>query len=559
MKAITFGHTLAMPVKPRISRRRMIARTTKALAVCSFAPGILSAADNTLSSRGAISGEPTAEKIATQILAQGGNVVDAIVAAALTAAVASPHNTGIGGYGGHMTIALANGKKVTAIDFNSAAPAAAREDMFAPDEKGNVRGAANQFGWLAAGVPGVLAGMQLALDRYGTRSFREVVQPAIKLARDGFTLTPGLANTIAGAATQFRADEGSRKLFFKDGEPLAAGDTYRNPDLAEMLSSLAQRNSVDSFYRGEIAGHIADEFKKHGGRVTAKDFAAYRAREVEPLALKWGDYDIRTAPLTAGGLTVLQALVILRALKWDKLPAEFERTHARIEALRFAWHDRLALLGDPEKAKVPVAKLLSPDYADEAAAQISRVVKDGKILPLTTQPRSQPGTIHLSAVDKDGNMATCTLTHGGNFGARVTVDGLGLTLGHGMSRFEPRPGHPNSPGPGKRPLHNMCPTIVLRDGRPVFAVGARGGRQIPNAVFEVLTQFIALSRPMTEAVAAPRLHTEGNVELSLEKTWPASDLQSLARVGYTLKTGFAAVVSAVSFDPKSGVCHSATR
>jgi gamma-glutamyltranspeptidase / glutathione hydrolase len=548
-----------MPVKPHISRRRMIARTTKALAVCSFAPGVLPAADNTFSSRGAISGEPAAEKIGAQILAQGGNVVDAIVAAALTAAVASPHNTGIGGYGGHITIALANGKKVTAIDFNSAAPAAAREDMFAPDEKGNVRGAANQFGWLAAGVPGVLAGMQLALDRYGTRSFREVVQPAIELARDGFTLTPGLANTIAGAATAFRTDEGSRKLFFQDGEPLTAGSTYRNPDLAEMLSSLARRNSVDSFYRGDIAGHIADEFKKHGGLVTAKDFAAYRAREVEPLALKWGDCDVRTAPLTAGGLTVLQALVILRALKWNKLPAEFARTHARIEALRFAWQDRLALLGDPEKVKVPVAKLLSPDYAEEAAAQISRVVKDGKILPLTTQPRSQPGTIHLSAVDKDGNMAACTLTHGGSFGARVTVDGLGLTLGHGMSRFEPRPGHPNSPGPSKRPLHNMCPTIVLRDGRPVFAVGARGGRQIPNAVFEVLTQFIALGRPMTEAVAAPRLHTEGNVELSLEKTWPASDLQPLARVGYFLKTGFAAVVSAVSFDAKSGACRAATR
>jgi gamma-glutamyltranspeptidase/glutathione hydrolase len=256
---------------------------------------------------------------------------------------------------------------------------------------------------------------------------------------------------------------------------------------------------------------------------------------------------------------VLQALAILRALDWEKLPADFTRTHARVEALRFAWHDRLKLLGDPEKTKVPVAKLLSANYAREAAAQIRRVVKEGKLLPFETESRVQPGTIHLSAVDAEGNMAACTLTHGGSFGARVTVDELGLTLGHGMSRFEPGPGHPNSPGPGKRPLHNMCPTIVLRDGRPVLAIGARGGRQIPNALFAALTGFIAMGRSMGEAVAAPRLHTEGNANLQVEKTWPADEVDALKRVGYHVKTGFAAVISAVSFNPKNGECSVAMR
>jgi gamma-glutamyltranspeptidase/glutathione hydrolase len=367
----------------------MLACTSKAAAASVFSPRLLLAADQrrTTSARGAISGEPTAEKVGEQVLGTGGNAIDAIVAAALTTAVASPHNTGMGGYGGHMTVALADGKKIISIDFNSVAPAAAREDMFAPDQNGSVRNRANEFGWLAAGVPGVLAGMQLALDRYGTRSFRQSVTPAIELARNGFQLSAGLAATIRGCAAQLGNDEGSRKLFFKNGEPLAAGDTYRNPDLAAMLTTLAERNSVESFYRGDIAQRIADAFQKNGGILTARDLAAYRAREVEPLSLLWRGFDIRTAPLTAGGLTVLQALAILRALDWDK--PEFARTHARIEALRFAWHDRLRLLGDPESSKVPVAKLLSAEYAGEAAAQIRRVVKERKYLPLQTESRPQ--------------------------------------------------------------------------------------------------------------------------------------------------------------------------
>jgi gamma-glutamyltranspeptidase/glutathione hydrolase len=545
----------------KISRRRMIRWSASAATMGTIAPSLfLRAAEKSNGvTRGSISGEPTAEKVGAQVLADGGNAVDAIVAAALTATVASPHNTGIGGYGGHMTIALASGKKVISIDFNSAAPSAARADMFALDEKGNVRDRANEFGWLASGVPGILAGMQLALDRYGTRSFRESATPAMELARDGFKLGTGVAAGIQRCVPQFRTDEGSRKLFFKNDASLVAGETFRNPDLAAMLATLAQRNSVDSFYRGDIAQRIADAFQKNGGLVTAKDLASYRAREVQPVAVKWGAFDIRTAPLTAGGLTVLQALTILRELGWEKCNDEFAGTHARVEALRFAWHDRLQFLGDSEHAKVPVAKLLSTDYAREAARQIQRAVKEGKMLPLVAEPRQQPGTINLSAVDAKGNMAACTLTHGDSFGARVTVDGLGLTLGHGMSRFEARAGHPNSVGPGKRPLHNMCPTVVLRDDKPVLAIGGRGGRQIPNAVFVALTQFVACRRNMDEAVASPRLHTEGDVNLQLEKTWPAIDSAALAAIGYKVKTGFSAVLSAVSFNPATGETGSALR
>jgi gamma-glutamyltranspeptidase / glutathione hydrolase len=540
-----------------LPRRQVIGLTAKAAAAATLAPA--SAFAGKAPGHGVVSGEPAAEKAGIQVLARGGNAVDAIVCGALAAAVASPHHTGIGGYGGHMILALANGRKVTAIDFNSTAPAAARDDMFPLDGNGKVRGAINQYGWLAAGVPGILSGLELALERYGTLAFREALAPAVAIARAGFRLSEGLAANMRGCGAQFRADEGSRKLYLRDGEPLDAGDRLRNPDLAAMLATLAQRNSGDSFYRGDIAHQIADAFKRNGGLVTAEDLAAYRANEVEPLSFVWQGNDIRTPPPTAGGLTVLQALAILRAMEWERQPMGFARTHARIEALRFAWYDRLRWLGDPDKTDVPVPKLLSAEYAAEGAGQIRAVVKDGKILTLRTDSKRQPGTINLSAVDAAGNMAVCTLTHGGNFGARVTVDGLGLTLGHGMSRFDPHSGHPNSPGPGKRPLHNMCPAIVLRDGQPVLGIGARGGRQIPNAVFEVLTQVVVLGRNMDEAVAAPRLHTEGNAELSLEKSWAAGEAEAAAAVGYKVKTGTAAVISAVSFDPRSGECRSAMR
>ena len=546
-----------MPVhRPSLSRRRAL----RCAALGVSAPFVLRAAETAARyPHGVVSGEPSAEKAGAQVLASGGNFVDALVAAALAGAVAAPHQTGLGGYGASLIIAYADGKRVTCIDANSAAPAAARPDMFKPDAQGVVPGHVNETGWLAAGVPGILAGLQLALDRHGTRSFHDSVAPAVAIARAGFKLSAGLASTIRSFSALAQTHEGGRTLFFKDGKPLAAGDTYRNLEAAALLETLAQRNSVDSFYRGDIAQRIGESFQKYGGIVTAKDLAAYQAREVEPLHFEWNGCDVRTAPLTSGGLTVLQALAALRALEWDKEPPGPARTHARIEALRIAWADRLALLGDPLHVPVPVAKLLSADYARETAERVRGAIKAGKPLAHLAEPRSHTGTIHLSVVDKAGNLAAITLTHGNGFGARVTVDGLGLTLGHGMSRFDVHPAHPNAPGPGKRPLQNMCPSVVLREGRPVLAIGGRGGRKIPNALFEALTEYVVLGRPMEAAVAAPRLHTEGNLNLELEARWPAAEVEALGKLGYQTKTATSATLSAVAFNPSSGECRAAMR
>ncbi|MEW6304533.1 MAG: gamma-glutamyltransferase [Verrucomicrobiota bacterium] len=539
-----------------LTRRRMLQLT--APAAFALAAGWNARGVSARASHGAITGEPTAALRGAEVLVQGGNAVDAIVTAALVAAVVSPNNCGIGGYGGHMTLALDGGKRVTSIDFNSTAPAALKADAFL-DAAGNVRAEAHDHGWLAAGVPGTLAGLEMALRKFGTRSFREAVAPAIKLAKDGFPVTTGVVAGIRAAQVKLRQDPASARLLLRDGGPPVVGSRFANPELAAMLETLARRNSVDSFYRGDIAQRIAEAFQKNGGLVTTADLAAYRAREVKPLHVKYGGADIFTAPPTAGGLTALETLLVLDALQWSNMLPGNEKTHARVEALRLAWRDRLQLLGDPDKARVPVAKLLSKDYAGELAGQVRAAVRAKKPLDIQIESRAQGGTVHLSCVDASGNLAALTLTHGNSYGACVTVDGLGLTLGHGMSRFEARPGHPNSPGPGKRPLHNMCPTVVLRGGKPVLALGGAGGRKIPNALLDVLLAFVGDRLPLEQASEAPRLNTEGGLDLRIEKRWPAAEVEYLKDLGYKVTIGASARISAVSFDPQTGECSAATR
>ncbi len=520
-------------------------------------PGVAAPLD---AGRGLVVGNVHAAKAGMEVLAEGGNAIDAAVAAGLAAGVSSVQMCGIGGYGGHLVIALSGGNKVTAIDFNTAAPAAARPEMFPLDEQGGVKGEINTFGWLAAGVPGTLAGMQLALDRYGTRPLRTVMQLALRLARDGFEVSPAFAAATKEYRVHIFRDTASARLLLRGGKPLERGMTFRNPELADLLETLAKRNSVDSFYRGDIGKQIAREFRKNGGLVTADDLAAYQAREVETLKLDWHGHSIHTAPLTAGGLTVLQALSALKAMGWEKQPADDPATaQAMLETLRIAWNDRLTLLGDPSKIDVPIARLLSDDYARQTAERVEKAVTEQKPITGTTDGRSSHGTVHLSAVDGQGMMVALTLTHGNSFGACVTVDGLGLILGQGMSRFDPRPGKPNSPGPGKRPLHNMCPCVVLRDGQPLYCLGAVGGRRIPNAVFNVLAHLVGRGVSLEDAVAAPRLHTEGDLNVMAEASWPESSLDRLKKTGYKVKAGAVATLNAVAFDASSGRCRSTAR
>ena len=534
----------------QFDRRRFLRRSAAAGLMLGAARA--GGAEDAPKKSGLVIGQAQGAAAGMRVLAEGGNAVDAAVAAALVAGVVAVPSCGIGGYGGHLLIGWPDGR-VASIDFNSTAPAAAREDMYPLDERGRVRGEINLHGWLAAGVPGTLAGLQLALDRFGSRPLAQLIEPAIRFARDGFAVDAALARAIRGAADHCQRDAGSARLFFSTGRPLVEGETYRNPDLAAMLEQLAKDNSVAAFYTGTIAQHIAREFQRHGGLVTEQDLARYEARAVAPTSLAWRGATIHTAPLTAGGLSVLQALATLKALAWEHSDAaDAKTTHALVEALRLAWHDRLALLGDPDAGDVPVDRLLSKDYAEQAADKVRKAVLERRLIAATTDRRSAGGTVHLTAVDGAGTMVALTLTHGEGFGARITVDGLGLVLGHGMSRFDPAAGLPNSPRPFRRPLNNMCPTIVFRAGRPVMAVGATGGRRIPNTLFTLLAHLVGRGAPLAEAHAAPRLHTEGDAALQLAKGWRATDADYLRQVGYTIQSGQGANLNAIARDAETG-------
>ena len=539
------------------SRRELLRLTGGAIVGAAVKPTTVVNGHQTGNGQPFVIGQPEAALVGQEVLEAGGNAVDAAVAAALAAGVAALPACGIGGYGGHVVIAL--GGKVTAIDFNTAAPHAARPDMFPLHENGAVRGGRNSRGWLSAGVPGTLAGLQLAADRYATQSFSKLLQPAIRLARDGFPLRAGQVNAIRSARAELLEDPAAARVLLKDGDAPPAGSTLRNPDLASLLEALANDGSVARFYEGSIARQIAAAFKKNGGLVTERDLRDYRAREVAPLEFDWRGYSIRTAPLPAGGASVLQALGILRALGWERFAAgSSEDLHARLEAVRLAWDDRLALFGDPLHVDVPLAKLLSEPHAKEQAIQVDKAVREGTRVTTRSRGGLGGGTVHLSVADRAGNLVALTMTHGDGFGARVMVDGLGLLLGNGMARFEPRPGHPNSVGSGKRPLTNMCPTIVLRDGRPVLALGGAGFRMIPNAVFEVLTRYVGRDATLEESIAAPRIGTDGGPTVSIE---PASggDAVLLRKWGYTITEAPIATANGVSFDPATGASRGAMR
>lgn len=495
-----------------------------------------------------VNGQLQGAEVGNAILAQGGNAVDAIVAAALTAGVVAIPLTGIGGYGGHIVISKPDGT-VHAIDFNTAAPASMTADIYKADEQGKVKDDVNAYGWQAVGVPGVLAGLQAARDQFGTMPMSDLLKPAINYAKNGFPVPKPFALQAKNNAERLKRDPASAKLLFHDGQPVAEGATLKNPDLAVMLQTLANRNSVASFYQGDIADQIAEAFRKNGGWVTATDLAKYKAKNVKPLTLDWNGVTIHTPPPSSAGVTVLQTLSILKALGWPGDWKDTPRTRAYLEAMRIAWTDRLKLIGDPDFVPVPLKKLLSDEYAKESAAIVRRALDSGKPVPGESDGRPAGGTIHLNAMDATGLSAAMTFTHGGYFGAQVTVPGMGLVLGQGLSRFDPRAGRANSPAPYKRPLHNMCPTIVTRDGKTLLTIGATGGRRIVNAVTRVLAGMIGEQFPLEQAVNAPRLHTEGDMQLIVEPKHPQAD--NLKEAGYTLTEGTVATLTAMARDPKN--------
>ena len=474
------------------------------------------------------------------MLRAGGNAVDAAVAAAFTEAVVEPLHNGVGGYGGGMVIQLASTRRVVAIDYNSAAPAAASERMFTIEKAKTpagyrVRGAANLHGPLAVGVPGIVAGLCLALRRYGTMRLDEVLAPAIRAARYGFVPNRLTRTEIAAHAGRWRQafPETARVFLGSNGRGPRAGERSTNPDLARILEAIAAEGQ-GVFYQGHVGRAIADHIQELGGCLTIDDLRRYRARVVKPCNAPYRDCRLYTPPVGAGGLTTLQMLRLLEGYDVASMSL-VERLHLCAEAMKVCWPERLRRCGDPEFVDFDVAAELSDELTARLAGKLQRGLKSprpGRIV--AHEPLSC--TSHISTADCAGNVVSLTQTHGGRFGSMVTVPGTGLLLGHGVGRFDPRPGWANSIAGGKRPLHNMAPIIATRAGRPFASYGIPGGRTIVNNQLSFSIGLIDLGASAEEVLAAPRMHCEGGEPLRVERRAGKRILDGLRRLGHTVDT-----------------------
>lgn len=464
-----------------------------------------------------VSAHRLASAVGVDVLRQGGNAVDAAVAVAYALAVTYPEAGNIGG-GGFMTIRMADGRE-TFIDFRETAPLAATRTMYL-DAAGNVVPGRSTRGHLAVGVPGTVAGLELAREKYGTKGRRALVGPAIALAERGFVLDQGDAELLAEGAADFAKDPPSAAIFLASGRPFVAGERLVQKDLGAMLRVIA-KDGAEGFYRGEPARRIAAASAANGGILTMEDFARYRAVERTPVSCAYRGYRIVSAPPpSSGGVVLCQSLAVLEGYPMGSYGFHAASSvHVMTEALRRAFRDRNTRLGDPDFVKVDIAPLLAPGYVENLRAGISlERATPSASLSAPGVGREGASTTHLSVVDAQGMAVSLTYTLNDWFGARVTAAGTGILLNNEMDDFSAKPGASNMYGlvegennavaPGKRPLSSMSPTIVTKDGKLALVIGTPGGSHIPTAVLQVLVNMIDYRMTLTEAVDAPRIHAQ---------------------------------------------------
>ncbi len=478
------------------------------------------AAHEAVSEKGMVAtGHALATEAGVQVLREGGNAVDAAVAAALTLGVVDGNNSGLGG--GCLILIRSSDGRLIAIDGREMAPAAATKDMFVRD--GKAVSTASQTGPLAVGVPGALAAYELAIEKCGRMKLERLLVPGIAHARDGFPIGRGLAAAIAGTARELAKFPGSKAIFLhRNGTPLRVGERLVQTDLANTYQQIAKRGS-DWFYRGEISKAVGDWMTANGGILTAADFAAYQPKLREPLETPYRGYRIiGFPPPSSGGIHVAQVLNILepfdlRAIE-QRNPAE--ATHLLTEAFKLAFADRAHWLGDSDFVSVPRG-LITKAYARELTARIDPAAT--KDVPTHGSPPNWRQdvvgrhTTHIAAADAAGNWVAITATVNTAFGSKVVVPGTGVVLNNEMDDFSIMPGVPNAFGlvgaennavaPGKRPLSSMSPTIVLDSaGKPTLTVGAAGGPKIITQVLLTIIRYLDYEQPLAEAATAPRFH-----------------------------------------------------
>ncbi|TBL69469.1 gamma-glutamyltransferase [Hafnia alvei] len=493
-----------------------------------------------------VSSQHLASQVGVDILKMGGNAIDAAVAVGYAQAVVNPCCGNIGG-GGFMTIHLANGED-TFINFRETAPAAASANMYL-DEKGNVKKGASLYGYLAAGVPGTVLGLDTAQRKYGKLTRQQVMEPAIKLARGGFILNRGDTDILDTTIAKFRDDPEAARIFLREnGDPLQPDDRLIQTDLGNTLESIAQ-NGPDAFYQGKIPQAVEAAAKKGGGILTAKDFADYRIAETAPITCSYRGYEFVSAPPpSSGGVTLCEILNVLEG--YDLKASGFnsaQTIHTMTEAMRHAYMDRNTFLGDPAFVKNPTEKLLSKEYAAEIRKQIQPelATPSSRVQP-GMEPHEKPETTHYSIVDHNGNAVSTTYTINGRFGSVVIAPGTGFFLNDEMDDFTVKVGEQNMYGlvqgatnaiaPGKRPLSSMTPTLVTKDGKVFMVVGSPGGSRIITITLQTVLNVIDHGMAPQEAVDAPRIHHQWLPdEVYFEQRGLSADTQKLLQErGYKL-------------------------
>ena len=491
-----------------------------------------------------VSEQALATQAGLQMLQAGGNAVDAAVAVGFTLAVTLPNAGNLGG-GGFMMVHDAARGQDHALDFREMAPLGATRDMYL-DAAGQVVDGRSLHTPLAVGVPGTVAGLTHALQRWGSLPLATVMAPAIRLAEQGYPVSPTLADTLARTAGPMGRWPATRAIFWRDGRPLQAGQALVQRDLARSLRLIAAQGA-DAFYRGPIAAGIVAEMRRHGGLITARDLADYRAIERTPIV---GDYRgvriVTMPPPSSGGIHLVQILNMMESwpiAQWG--PGSARTIHHMAEAMKLAYADRAQYLGDTDFVSVPVAGLTSKAYARQLAAGIApdRARPADAIRPGQPQPYESDQTTHFSVADAAGNAVAVTYTLNTNFGSGIVATGTGILLNNEMDDFSAKPGVANVYGltggeanaiqPRKRPLSSMTPTLVLRDGRPWLVTGSPGGARIITTVLETVVDAIDFGMNPAESAARPRFHHQWQPdELRVEKGLSPDTLDLLRGDGH---------------------------
>jgi len=492
----------------------------------------------------------TAQHLATdvgvEVLKSGGNAVDAAVAVGYALAVVYPTAGNIGG-GGFMTIRMRDGK-TTFLDFRERAPLAAKKDMYL-DDKGNIVKGASTDGYLAVGVPGSVMGFETAREKYGTKSRQDLIAPAIRYAKEGFTLNQADAAELNENKDWLSRDPATAAIFTKsDGKPFATGDKLLQPDLGNALSGISDQGT-DGFYKGPVANAIVKASQDKGGILATQDFEQYKVRELDPVKCDYRGYQIISSPPpSSGGIIICEILNVLEGYPLSYTGyGSADTVHVMVEAMRHAYVDRNSALGDPDFVKNPVSKLLDKDYAKTIRDGIDPY-KAGVSADLMPKGLGESHeTTHYSIIDNDGNAVAVTYTLNGEFGAGVVAPGTGILLNNEMDDFTSKPGVPNLYGlvqgeanaiePKKTPLSSMSPTIIAKDGKPFMVIGSPGGSRIITITLEAIINVIDFGMNIQEAIDAPHIHHQWLPDKIYTEPHALSPdtIKLLAGMGYTVQ------------------------